>query len=1006
MRVHKTFRILALTIVLIGLFLVAWLRPAALAQVPLHSPTQRLLAAEARSSHFDDTNGVNPVDNELVSLVGQLGGPSQAVAIYGDYAYVGVGLHVVVLNIADPRNLHFVGQSDPLRDYPKEIVVVNNYAYVTYGQDYCCYTGGRDLLILDVSDAAAPRQVAVYETLGNAEHMALIGNYLYLAESSGENQNEYTDSGVRILNIENPIHPREEAFYNILADVEHSNAQQLIDLEIVEGYAYVTVGYYGGAEAGGLRVLDLTNPSMPVEVGALDTPHRVKRIVVAGDYAYLGEEGIFAAVPDVGLRVVKISDPTRPTQVGFYDVPGRTEDLTIAGNFLYVVNIALEGDGLRILDVSDPTQPRQVAIYDTPGTARGIAVVRDYAFIADEDEGLRVLNVAAPSPPQLLGSYDSPGQTLGFDLLGDYAYVADGTAGLNIVSVRNPMYPFVVGGYGTSHLTRDVAVQGNYAYVVDNRGFSVLDVTDPTHPQEIALDSSIFGLNITVAGSYAYLVEQGLFIVDISNPEEPRQVGYYPTTGFAGQPIVMGNYVYLAVPISGYVDQGGTGLHILDVSNPAAPKQVDVLFHNAAAVTVAGGYAYVSATGGLRVLDISDPAVPVEVGSHPSSGADIAVGENRVYLVGQHLTVLDTSDRSAPARILDYELQGSVAEIALLNENLYLAFEGKGVDILDVAEVSGPQSVSAYDLLGSVNGLAITSNYVYAVDGDLRVINVTDPGTPQLIGTYRTPGIAMDVETAADIAYVADGDGGLQIIDVSNPLTPTLLGSYDTPREVQHLALLGNVVFLLEGNGYYDYTPSMLHIIDVGNPASPMLLNSQTLESYAGDVTTAGNLVYVSAAGLHVFDVSNPNLPIEVGTYPAQNVTFGIAVSGNYVYLNQIEQPGRNYVPAGLYIIDVSKPTTPSLAGFYKSYASLGSIVVSRSYAFITGFSSLSLFNVANPYLAQPLGWVDLPDHPVDIKADDHYLYIANSLGGFIMLDSPDTEAPFTSANYLPLLHR
>ena len=53
------------------------------------------------------------------------------------------------------------------------------------------------------------------------------------------------------------------------------------------------------------------------------------------------------------------------------------------------------------------------------------------------------------------------------------------------------------------------------------------------------------------------------------------------------------------------------------------------------------------------------------------------------------------------------------------------------------------------------------------VDSGLQIIDISNPTTPTLKGTYDTSGRAYGVQVVGNYAYVAYGDSGLQIIDVS-----------------------------------------------------------------------------------------------------------------------------------------------------------------------------------------------------------------------------------------------
>jgi hypothetical protein len=64
-----------------------------------------------------------------VELVGQIGGIMITVAVRGDYAYVGVGPRLVILNVADPALPFVMGQTLVLPGLVFDIVL---FGYCTY----------------------------------------------------------------------------------------------------------------------------------------------------------------------------------------------------------------------------------------------------------------------------------------------------------------------------------------------------------------------------------------------------------------------------------------------------------------------------------------------------------------------------------------------------------------------------------------------------------------------------------------------------------------------------------------------------------------------------------------------------------------------------------------------------------------------------------------------------------------------------------------------------------
>ncbi|MCR4297161.1 MAG: hypothetical protein NUV75_00190, partial [Gallionella sp.] len=175
--------------------------------------------------------------------------------------------------------------------------------------------------------------------------------------------------------------------------------------------------------------------------------------------------------------------------------------------------------------------------------------------------------------------------------------------------------------------------QGNLAYVANHGDLVILDVSDPLSPQCIAsykpqpLMEYSYGkmrnvrnvLDVVIDGHYAYLAANGLVVVDISDPGNPRELSTYDIDTFALDIKLRDQYAFVAAV--------SNGLLIFDVSDPAHPKLVSQgRFPDAAsdgasvhvtAVDFVEQYVYVVVKGDypyfIAIMDVSDPASPVTV---------------------------------------------------------------------------------------------------------------------------------------------------------------------------------------------------------------------------------------------------------------------------------------------------------------------------------------------------------------------------------------------------------
>jgi len=75
-------------------------------------------------------------DNAL-TLLGQYGGSSFAVAVRGDYAYLGQGPRLVTLNISNPGAIEFISRSDLMPGVVQDVEVEGKYVFITFIYSMC-----------------------------------------------------------------------------------------------------------------------------------------------------------------------------------------------------------------------------------------------------------------------------------------------------------------------------------------------------------------------------------------------------------------------------------------------------------------------------------------------------------------------------------------------------------------------------------------------------------------------------------------------------------------------------------------------------------------------------------------------------------------------------------------------------------------------------------------------------------------------------------------------------
>ena len=628
-------------------------------------------------------------EGELLKIVGQIGGSTQAVAVRGNYAYVGVGLRLIILEISDsaapPRE---VGSTVLFSGSIEDVLISGSHAYIA--------TGEAGLHIVDVSDPTYPVKVGSYDTSGYTEGLALNGQYVYVADGP---------NGLRVLDVSVPGNPME---VGCACSLDYA-----FGVAVVGRYAHVAAG---GA---GLAVVDISNPEAPIEIGSYDTPGYAYGIAAAGDIAYIADGW-------EGLRLIDVTSPNQPVEITRYDSPGWAMGVEVEGSTLYLADAFA---GLRVLDISSITRPVEIGAFEIPdGHAEDLAVSDGTVYVADRNLGLHVIDMSIPTECELIASYSPIGFADGVALSGEYAYVAAGQFGLRIVDISSPENPREVGAFQTEHPAQTVSATGNFTFVSTFSPIMyVVDTTELSHLKAASLDLRTLPIsgravgtmvrNQLICNDILYLPsEGGFFLMDISDPLSPYEVGFMnfysgglPTTKepSATGVAVSNGIAYVAAEV---------GLLIIDVSDPNRPKLLGIFNEplmlekgklsemGIRDVIVSGSYVYVLDLNLLRVLDISDPVHPEEKGFCElpivimGSGPFLAATDNNVYVAdgAAGLVSVDVSDPNKPMLETRHRLPGYASAVALDGKYIYVAAQEGGLFILqhtvDDSTLSKPQS--------------------------------------------------------------------------------------------------------------------------------------------------------------------------------------------------------------------------------------------------------------------------------------------------------------------------
>ena len=208
-------------------------------------------------------------------------------------------------------------------------------------------------------------------------------------------------------------------------------------------------------------------------------------------------------------------------------------------------------------------------------------------------------------------------------------------------------------------------------------------------------------------------------------------------------------------------------------------------------------------------------------------------------------------------------------------------------DSLNVRRVGQSSTNSAFDVV-------VSGNYAYVADGGygLRIINISNPLSPQQVGFYDSPGYAYGAAVSGNYAYVADWFRGLRIINISNPAALLEVGFYDTPGSAYGVAVSGNYAYVADYNyfGTYDCSQAISFVEPVSGEIPnafhlaqnyPNPFNAATTIEYALPKTSRVKLELFNVSGRQVATLVNFNQ--NPGVYRVKQNAAELS-SGDYFY--------------------------------------------------------------------------------------------------------------------------
>lgn len=435
-----------------------------------------------------------------------------------------------------------------------------------------------------------------------------------------------------------------------------------------------------------------------------------------------------------------------------------------------------------------------------------------------------------------------------------------------------------------------------YAIMGHNTGTSIIDVTTPSQPVQVAFIPGPNSLwrDIKTHSHYAYVTNEtgeGLEIIDLQNlPNTATLAAKYSATFQTAHNLYIDNgYAYIAG------SNTARGCNILSLANPTAPVQVGQwnanYWHD---VIVKNDTIYGSAMGGPNGIDIVDGRNKAQlrlISRTEFPGAfthNIWMSEDNKYISqtdetwDQPVKFWDVTDPTAPELIATYTAgPGSIPHNTHIRGNFaFISYYYDGLKIVDISQRRAPQEVANWDTYPDDNlqrgrgyegawgaypflpsGRVLVSDRKYG----LAVIEFNGTRAGYLTGTIKN---ANDGSSISGVKvellnrYAGEGESAV----LAQNAGEYLIGSKPGTRSFK-FSKFGFEDFVLSD---FAIAPGVTHVLDIvltPHPSFALQVNVKTREGQA--VANARVIVTFNDFRSEIFTASDgtANFSLPAGNY-------------------------------------------------------------------------------------------------------------------------------------------
>jgi hypothetical protein len=542
------------------------------------------------------------------------------------------------------------------------------------------------------------------------------------------------------------------------------------DIAVKDGRAYIaTLG-------GGLRIVDISDPSHPTESGRYET-REAKHCIVSGDLLILGDTRS-------GIYILDIRSPDSPKLTDRIEPKAPIVSIAFDSNVLAVVL----SKSIRLYTAGVPgLAPVLESEYELSAKIEKCFLAGRMLYLLTIKGGILRTDLDEPS-----GTVD----LVSLPVTGAVDFCVDGGLGLALTK-EGGIVPFDASGDGECRL------EGPRAGIEFGKPLMVHDQSiERSFIEKLTGKSAgmVKGSSIFLSGDRMAAVGglDGISVYTLSKGGI-RFAGSDNPQGFAIDLLVRDGMLYLA--------NGRDGVRIGSVGGNGSIEWIGHIQTGEARDVAFDGDVLVLAAGrdGLKLYDVGDPEHPVLLGEHQSPYFNHAVvARNGVaYIAGGvgGVEVVDISDASRPALIWRKDLS-EVRGIHVDEDFLYVADGYDGFRIYSLDE-KVPTLKAVLDTPGWNCDCFVIGDTAYLADGasGIMAADLSERNTPRRLGSVNLKTLTREIHALPGTVFAAAHVTGVAAIDVSDPERPVIADRYDTVDDARGVFADDRFVYLASGSG-------------------------------------------------------------------------------------------------------------------------------------------------------------------------------------------------------------